>query len=66
MALSITEANHRELDAYLDAVLNSYRNGHCNLSDARGSLAQVISAGLRDLNFMGEVRGHTKLFLRHS
>ena len=64
MAIWITRYEQMEMDRYLDAVLNSYRDGRCNLSDARGSLNQVISKGLRDLNIMGEVRGQYKRFLQ--
>lgn len=66
MALTITDAEDDEMDMFIETVLNAYKDGLCTLSDARGSIAQVMAAALMDGNFVGELRGHTKMFLRNA
>jgi hypothetical protein len=59
MAFKLTEADHRTLDAHLNMVLEAYKNGTISLLQARGSLAHLITAGVKDNE--GEFKSYIKL-----
>ncbi len=54
MSIDLKTADHRNLDKFLDAVLDHYKNGEVSQSQAREALAQVFTAAAIDNG--GEVK----------
>ena len=48
MAFKLTIRDHQTLDKHLDATLNAYKDGKLDLSQARASLAHLVTAGVID------------------
>lgn len=60
--LPLSEADHRTLDRYLNAVLDAYRDGKWDQTKARSDLAHVIAAAAKDNG--NEVAPYAELRLR--
>jgi len=43
MDINLSNDDHDLLDRYLEAVLERYRSGQCELIDARGDIAEAFS-----------------------
>ena len=50
---NLTEKDHRDLDAFLERVLDAYKNNEITRDSARSSLAHVMTA--LDIGNYGEV-----------
>jgi len=59
MAFKLNDSDHGILDKHLDATLEAYKQGRISLSQARSSLAQLITAGVIDNE--GEFRAYMNL-----
>lgn len=44
MPIDLSDADHDGLDATLTRILTAYRDGNCDLSEARAALAHMICA----------------------
>lgn len=48
MAFKLSHKDHRTMDAHLASLLNAYKDGDLELSQARASLAHIITAAAID------------------
>lgn len=58
MTIKLSEKDHRALDAMIDGILKSHKDGEVSHLAARGALAHVITAAA--IGNEGELRGWLK------